>query len=177
MPGARLTGAKPFSTGGSPTQKGGSLRRKNQARERHEVVGGGRRPRYSFRSQARIGLTGGSEVGGIHIGTIAVPRSGRGRPRQKPARVITDKGYDADWLRKSLKKRGIELICPHRRGRKRPSMQDGRSLRRYRKRWKVERTFAWLGNFRRLLVRHERLITVYSAFFHPACLLITLRHL
>jgi transposase len=39
------------------------------------------------------------------------------------------------------------------------------------------RTFAWLGNFRRLVVRGERHITMYRAFFHVACLLITLRQL
>ena len=47
----------------------------------------------------------------------------------------------------------------------------------HRRRWKVERTFAWLGNFRRLVVRWDRLITVYRAFFHLACLIITLRQL
>ena len=44
----------------------------------------------------------------------------------------------------------------------------------YRKRWKVERTFAWLGNFRRLVVRYERHIQMYQAFFHLACLMIVL---
>jgi transposase len=48
-------------------------------------------------------------------------------------------------------------------------------LRRYRRRWIVERTFAWLGHFRRLVVRYERLITVYAGFFHLACALLTLR--
>jgi transposase len=52
-----------------------------------------------------------------------------------------------------------------------------RKLRRYRRRWKIERTFSWLQNFRRLLVRHDRLITVYRGFFYLACLMITLRHL
>lgn len=69
-----------------------------------------------------------------------------------------------------------ELICPHRRRRKRKSLQDGRALRRYRKRWKIERLFAWLGNWRRLLVRHERLIEVYSGFFKLACIMILVRH-
>ena len=68
-----------------------------------------------------------------------------------------------------------ELICPHRANRKKPKRQDGRKLRRYKRRWKVERTFAWLGNFRRLVVRYERSITMYSAFFHLACLIIALR--
>ena len=50
-------------------------------------------------------------------------------------------------------------------------------MRRYRRRWKVERTFAWLGNFRRLVVRWERHLTMYLAFFHLACVLITLNRL
>jgi transposase len=69
------------------------------------------------------------------------------------------------------------LISPHRHGRKKPSLNDGRELRRYRKRYKVERTFAWLGNFRRLLVRYDHDIKMYEAFFHLACLVITLRYL
>jgi transposase len=109
--------------------------------------------------------------------TIAVPRQGRGRPRKRPERLIYDKACDSDALRKRLARRGIELICPHRNNRKRPPLQDGRKLRRYKRRWKVERTFAWFGNFRRLVVRWERHITMYRAFFHVACLLITLRKL
>jgi transposase len=109
------------------------------------------------------------------LSTVAVPRAGRGRPRSKPTRLIYDKAADSDPLRNRLKKRGIDLICPHRTNRRKPAVQDGRKLRRYKRRWKIERTFAWLGNFRRLLVRHERDIKMYSAFFHVACLLITLR--
>jgi transposase len=45
-----------------------------------------------------------------------------------------------------------------------------RKLRRYKRRWIVERTNAWLGQFRRLLVRHEHLLTTYQAFFYLACL-------
>lgn len=111
------------------------------------------------------------------LATIAVPRAGPCRPRQKPERLIADKAYDSDPLRARLKRRGIELIAPHRRNRKKPKTQDGRKLRRYRKRWKVERTFAWFGNFRRLLVRWERHLKMYLAFFHLACLLITLNRL
>ena len=109
--------------------------------------------------------------------TIAVPREGRGRPRKRPERLIYDRACDADPLRKRLARRGIDLICPHRKNRKRPPLQDGRKLRRYKRRWKVERTFSWLGNFRRLVVRWERDIKMYRAFFHVACLLITLRKL
>lgn len=108
---------------------------------------------------------------------ISVPRARGGRPKTRPLRVVADKAYDSDPLRWRLLQRGIVLICPHRARRKKPSLNDGRELRRYRKRWKVERTFAWLGNFRRLLVRYDHDIQSYQAFFHVACLAITLRHL
>jgi transposase len=110
------------------------------------------------------------------LATIRVGRSHHpGRPRQKPLRVIADKAYDSDPLRKRLRQRGIELICPHKRNRVRPATQDGRALRRYRRRWIVERTNAWLGNFRRLVVRYDRSLTIYGAFFHIACFMIVLR--
>jgi transposase len=99
------------------------------------------------------------------------------RLRPKILRLIADKGYDSDSLRTHLRNRGIDLICPHRKRRKKKPTQDGRKLRRYRRRWKMERTFAWLGNFRRLVVRYEHNLTIYQAFFHLACIIITLRHL
>jgi len=106
---------------------------------------------------------------------VAVPRKGRGRPRKNPTRLIYDKAADSDPLRNRLKKRGIELICPHRANRTKPKRQDGRKLRRYKRRWKIERSIAWIANFRRLVVRYERKITMFSAFVHVACLLITVR--
>ena len=110
------------------------------------------------------------------LATICVGRrTHAGRPRQKPLRPIADRGYDSDPLRARLAKRGIELIAPHRWNRSKPVTQDGRALRRYRRRWKVERTFAWLGNFRHLAVRYDRSLTIYSAFFHIACFIIVLR--
>jgi transposase len=86
-------------------------------------------------------------------------------PRQ-PARVIADKAYDSDPLRTAPAGRGLDLICPHRSNRRRPRSRDGRKLRRYRRRWKIESTFAWLGNFRRLGVRYERHVLVYTVFLH-----------
>ncbi len=100
-------------------------------------------------------------------------RDGRRRPR--PKRLIYDRAADSDALRRRLGLKGIELICPHRRGRKRPPLQDRRKLRRYRKRWKIERLFAWLGNYRRLLVRHEYRIDIYHAFFRLACIMILIQ--
>jgi len=110
------------------------------------------------------------------LATIRVGRSHHsGRPRQKPMRVIADKAYDSDPLRERLRQRGIELICPHKRNRVCPATQDGRVLRRYQRRWIVERTHAWLGNFRRLVVRYDRSLMIYGAFFHIACFMIVLR--
>src|SRR5208337_1001550 len=109
------------------------------------------------------------------LAEVRVPRP-KGRPRQKPERVIADRGYDSDPLRERLKKRGIELIVPYRKNNKQRRYQDGRKLRRYKRRWIVERTNSWLGQFRRLLVRHEHLLSTYCAFFYLACFWITLRH-
>jgi transposase len=39
----------------------------------------------------------------------------------------------------------------------------------------VERTNAWLGNFRRLVVRCDRSLMINGAFFHIACFIIVLR--
>ncbi len=82
---------------------------------------------------------------------------------------MADRAYDSDPRRA---RRVIERICPQRRNRPKPATQDGRKLRRYRRRWKVERTFPWLNNYRRLVVRWERSLTMYYAFFHVACILI-----
>jgi transposase len=104
------------------------------------------------------------------LDTVAV-----GRPRKRPDRLLADRGYDSHPLRTRVARRGIEPIIPARRTHRRATHQDGRNLRRYRRRWVVERTCAWLGHFRRLVVRDERLITVSSGFFHLACALLTLR--
>lgn len=110
------------------------------------------------------------------LATVAVARTHwPGRPRRNPARLIADRGYDSNPLRARLAALGIEPIIPARSNNTRATHQDGRTLRRYRRRWIVERTFAWLGWFRRLLVRHERLVVTYAGFFHMACALITLR--
>ena len=69
-----------------------------------------------------------------------------------PERLIGDKAYDSDPLDEELKIRGVEMIAPHRSNRVKDKTQDGQPLRRYKRRWKVERFFAWLQNFRRLVV-------------------------
>jgi transposase len=70
------------------------------------------------------------------------------------------------------------MIAPHRRRRrKKPKTQDGRKLRRYKRRWKIERLFAWFGNFRRLVVRYERRVENFLGFVHLGCVIILLKRL
>jgi transposase len=108
---------------------------------------------------------------------VSVPRKKAGRPRKRMERLIYDKAADSDDLRERLKKRGIELIAPHRSNRRKKKTQDGRPLRRYKRRWKMERTISWIGNYRRLVVRYDRCIHIYQAFFNIACMLVTLKKL
>ena len=94
--------------------------------------------------------------------------------KKQPERLLYDKAADADWIRTNLDARGIELVCPHRRGRKNP-IQDGRALRRYRRRYKVERTISWLFNLRRLVVRYEYHDYLFEGFVQLACLFTILK--
>ena len=64
------------------------------------------------------------------------------RPEDRCIPLIADRAYDSDPLRERLRHSQWDLICPHRKGRKRAPTQDGRKLRRYRRRWTIERTFA-----------------------------------
>lgn len=107
--------------------------------------------------------------------TLIEPLLDQAATTQVPQRLIYDRAADSDPLRERLASRGIELICPHRRGRKRPATQDGRSLRRYRKRWIVERTVSWLQAFRRLVTRYEFYALLFHSFAKLACLMILLR--
>jgi transposase len=93
----------------------------------------------------------------------------------KPQRLIGDGAYDSDPLDARLREEGIELIAPHRRNRVKPKTQDGRKLRRYKRRWKIERLNAWLQNFRRIMVRYERKAENFLGLVQLACILILLR--
>ena len=93
-----------------------------------------------------------------------------------PEKIIGDRAYDSDKLDERLaEERGVALIAPHKRNRKKAVTQDGRVLRRYRKRWKVERLFAWLQNFRRLVVRYEYHLKNFLAMIQLGCIVILLR--
>ena len=94
--------------------------------------------------------------------------------RLVPARVISDKGYDDDGLRERFAIKGIDFIAPYRENRVNRPYEDKRKLRRYRRRYKVERTNAWCKNFRRVAVRWDRSLTLYKGFVKLACICITL---
>jgi len=93
-----------------------------------------------------------------------------------PDRIIGDKAYDSDGLdERLLDERGIEMIAPHKENRRKQATQDARKLRRYKRRWKVERLFAWLQNFRRLVVRYEYHSENFLALVQLGCALLLLR--
>ena len=93
---------------------------------------------------------------------------------EPPERVIGDKAYDSDELAVDLAERGTELIAPE-RSRRRQKGQDGRKLRRYKRRWTVERTIAWIQHFRRLCIRWEKSTRLYQGFLHLACAILLIR--
>ena len=98
-------------------------------------------------------------------------------PRKRPDTLVADKGYDAMWLRHELSDRGIKHKIPKRRkkGEKDEPIYNNRIKSYYKTRWIVERTNAWLQNYRRITVRWDRKWENYEAFIEFACILICLR--
>jgi transposase len=92
-----------------------------------------------------------------------------GRPRRRPERVTADRGYDHDKYRRELRRRRIQPEIARRQ------TEHGSGLGRYR--WVVERTFAWLHQFKRLLVRYDRRHEIHEAFLALGCCLICYRRL
>lgn len=95
-----------------------------------------------------------------------------------PQRLIGDLAYDSDPLDARIRQRfGVQLVAPHNCTRSRKATQDGRVLRRYRRRWKIERLFAWLHNFRRAVIRWEYYSQNFLGMVQLACAVILLRYL
>jgi len=92
-----------------------------------------------------------------------------GRPRRRPDRLSADRGYDHDKYRRELRRRGIRPEIARRQ------TEHGSGLGRHR--WVVERTFAWLHNFKRLLVRYDRRHEIHEAFLAIGCCLVCFRRL
>lgn len=97
--------------------------------------------------------------------------------QQTPQALIGDRAYDSDPLDERLREQhGIRLVAPHKNNRRKPQTQDGRELRRYCRRWKIERLFAWLQNFRRLVTRWEYYEANFLGMVQLACILILMRN-
>lgn len=113
------------------------------------------------------------------LATIGV-NSRRG-VRRRPGRLTCDRGYDSRAFRRYLHRRGIRSCIPVRRRPKTWRPRRGRPVVldavQYRARYKVERTFAWLLSYRRVVVRWERLVGVYRGFVLIAMMLICLKRL
>ena len=92
-----------------------------------------------------------------------------------PRRIIGDRAYDSDPLDEALARQGLELIAPHRKNRKKARTQDGRSLRRYKRRWKIERLFGWLNKFKKAITRWDWSCERYTGFVYLSFSMILLR--
>jgi transposase len=93
----------------------------------------------------------------------------QGRPRQRPAAVYADRGYDHDKHRRLVRARGIRPVIARR------NTPHGTGLGKVR--WVVERTFAWLHHYKRLLVRYDRRHEIHHAFLAIGCCLVCYRRL
>jgi len=93
----------------------------------------------------------------------------RRRPRHRPDDVLGDRGYDAGSIRQGLRERGILPLLAMR------NTEHGSGLGRWR--WVVERSFAWLNQFRRLRVRYEKRADIHESFLTLGCILICWRFL
>ena len=118
-------------------------------------------------------VTGGNRNDGTQliplIDRVPPVRGKVGRPRQRPDRVAADRGYDHDKYRRELRRRRIKPEIARRQS------EHGSGLGRYR--WVVERTFAWLHQFKRLLVRYDRRHEIHEAFLALGCCVVCYRRL
>jgi transposase len=129
----------------------------------------------AFLDASSVPLALHTESASPHEVTLVGPTLESAFVKEKPERLIGDKAYDSDPLDETLREQGIEMIAPHRNNRKKKRSQDGRKLRRYKRRWKVERLFAWLQNFRRLVVRYEYKEENFLGMAQLGCIVILLR--
>ncbi len=105
----------------------------------------------------------------------------QGRHKQRPKQLVAHRGYGSGPVRRSWRRRGMHGCIPAKRRPAPRHPKRGRPVvagqQEYRQRWKVERTFAWLGNCRRLLNRWERHRSLYQGFFTVVLMLICINQL
>jgi transposase len=165
VPGGGGLLSHPGEKGGSETGPSPVDRAKNGSKH-HLLVDAGGIP-------LAFTLTGGNRNDVTQLIPLieAVPavRGRVGRPRRRPERVTADRGYDHDKYRRQLRQRGIRPEIARRQ------TKHGSGLGRAR--WVVERTFAWLHHFKRLLVRYDRRAEIHEAFLAIGCCLVCFRRL
>jgi transposase len=152
----------------APAKKGGDkvgLTKKGKGTKWMLVVDGNDLPLGFHLESANAAEVGLAEQ---TLDSITVARP-RGRPRRRPDKLVADRGYDSSAFRGVLRRRGIGMCIPPKRRPAKWRAKRGRPVlarrEEYRERYKVERSFAWLGKYRRLLIRWERLFNVYRDFF------------
>lgn len=129
----------------------------------------------AFSDGSSIPLALHTESASPHEVTLVEPTLANSFLKKEPERLVGDRAYDSDPLDETLLERDIEMIAPHRKNRKKKKTQDGRKLRRYKRRWNIERLFAWLQNFRRLVVRYEYKDENFLGMAQLGCIVILLR--
>ena len=157
LPAGEKGGAK---TGPSPVDRG-------RAGSKHHLLvdGGGLPLAWTLTAANRNDVTQLLDL----LERVPPVRGRRGRPRRRPRSLIADRGYDHDKYRRLVRERGIQPLIARRQ------TEHGSTLGRQR--WVVERTFAWLHNRRRLLLRTDRRADTHEAFLALACCLICWRRL
>ncbi len=103
------------------------------------------------------------------VDSIPPIRRPRGRPRKRPHKLHADKGHDYPTYRRQLRRRGMIPRIARRK------VESKTKLGRHR--WVVERSFAWLNQFRRLIVRYERRADINLAFLRLAAAIVCFRFL
>lgn len=147
--------------------------RKGKGSQRHSIVDGAGRPLAFTLTGAQVNE---KKVALQTVDRIWVKRC-KGRPKQRPKQLAADAGYDSRPLRRELRKRGITPSIPERQQRKRKRPRRDRPAKVHpvsQQRWKVERAFAWVNNWRRLATRYERRAHIYRAFLTIACFMMCL---
>ncbi len=96
-----------------------------------------------------------------------LPRTRR-RARYRPDRLAADRGYNVEWIRDWLWRRGIEPVIPRRTANPPPDEPFDREA--YRGRNVVERCIGWLKESRRVFSRFDKLAVSYAAFLNLAIL-------
>ena len=118
-----------------------------------------------------VSLTGGNRNDITEMIPLldAIPpvRGRRGRPRRRPRELYGDRAYHSREGRRELRRRGIQAKIAW------PKSPHGSGLGK--KRWVVERTIAWLHQYRRLRIRYERRDDIHEAFLAIGCSLICLK--